>query len=240
MKESDAQYWIAQVEKGLEAMQQNRIFIGRALSKLRGNKYKKVAHLWKEDSSRPKHLATFNEYCKWKWDLSETQISRYIRAYELVEDIEEDLPVGQSSPETAEERVLRPLTPLKKEERQRGWEIASKLAQEKNQKITSRHTKRAAMIIRNVNEDLEASRKEFAKKGNAQDRVELELIQSDQLGIAEARAKAKVTTCLEQLFRDENDKAKLYLSRLLMSRLFNIYPQLMDEPIKSFSLVSPQ
>ena len=236
MNQSEVQYWIGQVDKGLEALEQNRIYIGRALNKLRGDKFNKAAHLWKEDPCRPKHLSNFDEYCKWKWDLSRTTISQYIRAYETVEDIEEDCRPASSSLDTLSEKTIRPLTRLKKEDRQRGWEMASKIAEKNGEKLSTKHTARAATIIRNTNEDLEASRLEFKKRGDKQDKAELELVQSEQLGIAEARAKAKVTTCLEQLFRDENEKARLYLARLLADRLFGIYPQLLDEPIRSFSL----
>lgn len=236
MKES-VQYWIEQVDNGLEAMDQNRIFIGRALKKLRGDKYKKAAHLWKQDPSKPKHLITFKEYCIWKWDLDHSSVYNYIKAYETVEDIKEESTDVESSPETTEEYVIRPLARLNdKEDRQRAWQIANKLADEDGKRLAHRHTERAAAIIRNTNADLEASRLEFKKKGDKQDRAELALIQAEHLGIAESRAKAKVTTCLEQLFRGENEKARLYLARLLANRLFEIYPQLLDEPIRSFSL----
>jgi hypothetical protein len=237
MNQSEVQYWINEVNQGLEALQETSARIGRALKKLRGDKYSKARCLWKDDPGKPKHLSTFDEYCKWKWDLSYYHVAEHIRAYETVEDIEEEpLRANVPSPATTEEFVIRPLTRLKKEERQRAWEIANKIAQTEGKKLTNKHTSRAAMIIRNVNEDLEASRKEFKKRGDEQDRAELALVQSENLGIAEARAKAKVTRCLEQLFQDENEKASLYLARMLADRLFEIYPQLMDEPIRSFSL----
>jgi hypothetical protein len=234
----DARYWINEVDRFLQCIEGASIAIGEALKHLRGDKYKKTFHLWKQDPERPEDLTTFDEYCQWKWHLSKTQIDRYIRAYELVEDLKdtEEVPVGTSSPETTEERVLRPLTQLKKEERQKGWELANRFAKTEGKKLTSNHTARAVIKIQNDAEDEAARVKDWCVEMDKANRAKLELVQAENLGIAQGRAQAKVTDCLDRLFQDENEKAKLYLARLLANRLFEIYPQLLDEPIRSFSL----
>jgi hypothetical protein len=230
----DAQYWIGEVDRFLQCIEGASIKIGEALKHLRGDKYKKALHLWKQDPERPEDLTTFAEYCNWKWNLSEVHINRYIRAYELIEDIEEeDKPRGLSS---TEEFVLRPLTKLKKEERQKGWEMANQFAETEGKKLSSRHTARAVIKIQNDAEDEAARLKDWCVEKDKANRAKLELVQTENLGIAQGRAQAKVTDCLDRLFQDENEKAKLYLARLLANRLFEIYPQLLDEPIRSFSL----
>jgi type I site-specific restriction endonuclease len=242
VNQQEIQHWIEEVDLGFRVIEMARVRIGKALKKLRGDGNQRRAHFWRQDPdpTKPDDLKGFDDYCHWRWGLSANTINHYIRAAELVEDLEEKDAAGAASLETTEEFVLRPLTHLPKEERQRGWEIARDIAAKEEKKLSSRHTTRAAAIVRQRKEDEEAFERAHARQIvstlDKMNRAELELVQAENLGIAQGRANAKVTDCLKRLFQDENEKACLYLARLLANRLFEIYPQLLDEPIRSFSL----
>lgn len=216
-KQGSLRYWLEEIEEGIQDEQSAHIRIGKALFHLRGEKYRKADHMWRQDNP-PIHVSTFAQYCKWKWNWEKTKVQRYILAYEVYSDIKEEVPIGTSSqPES--ESVLRPLSRLKsKDERQHAFELAGKF-KPKGAKITAKDTAKAVEIVKGVKETMDHVHLENAKSSALAAHTEAELRQIEEEGIATQEAYTRIDKSWRKLIEGENEKAIKTLARLYIEFL---------------------
>jgi hypothetical protein len=222
----ELEHWLWEVEFGLEDERKAAIRIGKAFYHLRGEKYKKVGHLWRQDRP-PGFVRNFADYCKWKWNMSESQVSRYILAYEVHRDLteEEHLPKGKSSiPES--ERVLRPLTRLKnKEDRQRAFELAKKF-KEPGEQVTAKDTAQAVEIVKGVANTQTELAVQQMKANTFTAKSERELAEFDQYGITTKDAYTRIDANFRRLAFGESERATRRLAAIYIEYLNTRYPNL--------------
>lgn len=104
------------IRKGLKTF----IDVGNALMAIRDGRLYRVEY------------ATFEEYCKQKWDMSRNYADRLIGAADVAEDL---MPIGVKLPTS--ESVLRPLTNLEPEARREVFQRAATTAP--NGRVTAAH-----------------------------------------------------------------------------------------------------
>jgi hypothetical protein len=221
-KVNSLEYWLQEVEQGMDDERLAFVRIGRALSNLRGQKYKKADHIWRQDGP-PIHITTFDQYCKWKWQMDRSRVNQYILAYEVYADInKEGTVVPSSQPES--ERVLRPLTRLKSEkDRQEAWRLAN-LYKEKGEKVTAKDTALAVEIVKGTDKAMVHSRVSDSKEKKVAAKANSELKEFSEEGISTVDAFKKIDASWRQLIAGENKKAEIKLATLYKEYLTAKYP----------------
>jgi len=220
-------YWLMEVEYGLEDERQAAIRIGRALFHLRGEKYKKVDHMWREDNS-PTSITNFVEYCRWKWDMARQRVDQYILAYEVYKDLNEEKATTVASSQS--EASLRPLSRLKnKKDRQRAWEIASK-QKEQGEKVTAKDTAQAVEIVKATNEGQLVGAREIAKVIADNTIADNELKEIASKGISQADAYKVVSASWIRTIREwADEEAQIVLANTYIEFLRIKYKGKLEE-----------
>jgi hypothetical protein len=219
-KVNSLEYWLQEVEQGMDDERLAFVRIGRALSNLRGPKYQKVGHMWRQDNP-PNHVTKFPQYCNWKWQMTEARVNQYILAYEVYTDINEDT-TNVVSPES--EGILRPLTRLKSEkDRQEAWRLAN-LYKEKGEKVTAKDTALAVEIVKGTDKAMVHSRVSASKEKKVAAKASSELKEFSEEGISTVDAFKKIDASWRQLIAGENKKAEIKLATLYKEYLTAKYP----------------
>lgn len=113
----------AVIQRGLS----NFVEVGKALVEIRDGKLYRESH------------ATFEDYCRDKWNMAQQSATRFMRAAETVTVLKSE-PIG-SLPLT--ESQARPLTALEPEARREAWEAAKTAAAAEGKPLAARHVEAA-------------------------------------------------------------------------------------------------
>lgn len=113
----------AVIQRGLS----NFVEVGEALLEIRDGKLYRESH------------ATFEDYCRDKWNMAQQSATRFMRAAETVTALKSE-PIG-SLPLT--ESQARPLTALEPEAQREAWEAAQEAAAAEGKPLAARHVEAA-------------------------------------------------------------------------------------------------
>lgn len=178
------------IEKGIEAFKDTWY----ALLEIRENRLYRSTH------------KSFKDYCKDKWNISESYVNRQIQAGKIIEDIK-DTPIGTG----LNESQLRPLTNLESETRR---EVVKQVFQ-----ISEKPTAKIIQELVNKNVGLNEILKELKLNPDLVFKSEEELIEKAKSLIPAPALVVKEVIKHVEIIKDESLKAELEQSKDTISEL---------------------
>jgi hypothetical protein len=120
---------LADLEQVIERGKNTFVEVGNALSEIRDSRIYRATH------------ATFEDYCRERWDWSKRSAYQFIAAAEVVEN------VRNCAQKPTTESQARPLAKLEPEQQPAAWEKAQDIAKEEGKPVTARHVEQAVAQI---------------------------------------------------------------------------------------------
>jgi hypothetical protein len=113
------------LERVIEKGKNTFVEVGNALSEIRDSRIYRATH------------ATFEDYCRERWQFSKRHCDRMISAGEIAKNL------GPIGPKPESESQARPLAKLEPEQQPAAWEKAQEIAKEEGKPVTARHVEQA-------------------------------------------------------------------------------------------------
>ena len=149
------------IKQGLETF----IEVGQALLTIREKRLYRL------------EFGTFEDYCRGKWGIVQQTATRYIRAFEVVSNLESE-PIGSLLPQT--ESQARPLTQLQPEIQREAWKEVVQQAEQTNQPITAAKVQEVVNTFKQAKQDYREAR-EVQRAEQLQKKTEGTTVPIDQL-----------------------------------------------------------